>query len=421
MIETAKWLDRLFRRKPENTRFAPTLNGFIPWYTQFGQDVYKAVAVQQAIKCIADEMSKLNPTHVRYVSNDPTPIKGNIQNVLDNPNELMTGAEFIGKIIWLLMLNYNAFVIPIYSTWVDDKTGEKRRRYEALYPILPQSVDFVEDDTNTVYVNFWFRNGKQTTIPYDDVIHLRENYSVNEYMGGDYNGQPNTEPLLETVKTYYDLTKGVARAMNASYSVNGIVHVQSVIDRDKVQAALDEFTQSLRNNQDGFVALDQKSEFIPLKHDGKIIETDLVKFFDEQVLRNFGVPLPILSGDYSAETYRAFFSKTLEPKIKMISQAFTKKLFTQRERSFGNCIEFLPQELIFLSTQQTIEAINLLAPTGAMYENEKRVALGLRPLPELEGKRFMSLNWINADKADQYQVGNVNVDVVDEEKTDDVV
>jgi hypothetical protein len=28
----------------------------------------------------------------------------------------------------------------------------------------------------------------------------------------------------------------------------------------------------------------------------------------------------------------------------------------------------------------------------------------------------MSLNWINADNADQYQVGKVNVDVVDEEK-----
>ena len=54
-----------------------------------------------------------------------------------------------------------------------------------------------------------------------------------------------------------------------------------------------------------------------------------------------------------------------------------------------------------------------------MFENEKRVAFGLRPLPELEGKRFMSLNWIDANNASAYQVGknaNVNVDIVDEEK-----
>ena len=63
--------------------------------------------------------------------------------------------------------------------------------------------------------------------------------------------------------------------------------------------------------------------------------------------------------------------------------------------------------------------VNLLSPTGAMLENEKRTTFGLMPLEALEGKRFMSLNWINADNADQYQVGqNVNVDVVDEEKED---
>ena len=69
-----------------------------------------------------------------------------------------------------------------------------------------------------------------------------------------------------------------------------------------------------------------------------------------------------------------------------------------------------------MTVSQTLEMINMLSPTGGMFENEKRVALGLRPLPELEGKRYMSLNWIDANNADQYQVGKVNVDVVDEEK-----
>jgi hypothetical protein len=64
--------------------------------------------------------------------------------------------------------------------------------------------------------------------------------------------------------------------------------------------------------------------------------------------------------------------------------------------------------------------INILSPTGGLFENEKRTALGLRPLPELEGKRYMSLNWIDANNADQYQVGTVNVDVIDEEKQDNI-
>jgi hypothetical protein len=100
-----------------------------------------------------------------------------------------------------------------------------------------------------------------------------------------------------------------------------------------------------------------------------------------------------------------------------MSQAFSKKLFTDRERSFGNKIEFYPKDLIFMSITQKIELVNLLAPTGGMFENEKRTIFGLMPLPELEGKRFMSLNWIDANNADQYQIGKVNVDVEDKQST----
>ena len=33
----------------------------------------------------------------------------------------------------------------------------------------------------------------------------------------------------------------------------------------------------------------------------------------------------------------------------------------------------------------------------------------------------MSLNWIDANNADQYQIGKVNVDVVDENKTESIM
>ena len=126
-----------------------------------------------------------------------------------------------------------------------------------------------------------------------------------------------------------------------------------------------------------------------------------------------------MTGDYNKEQYAAFYQKTLEPIIIAMSQALTKGIFTTRQLSFGNKINLYPKELIFMTMAQTLEMINILSPTGALFENEKRVALGLRPMPELEGERYMSLNWINADDASQYQVGkNVKVDVVDETKED---
>ena len=413
----AKWFDKLFRRPPKGATLAPTMNGFAPIYTQFGTNIYAFDVVQQALRCVVTEIKKLNPTHVRYKDSDPIPVKSTIQDVLDNPNPLMTTTDFLEKVAYLLLLNSNAFIIPVYYTWVDENTGAERRYYEALYPVKPTQVDFIQDASDRMFVKFLFMNGETTTIPYDDVIHLRYKFSVNEFMGGNEIGEPDYQGLLQTLQLNDQLLKGIAKAMNASYAVNGVVKYNTLIDNGKTERALQELTQRLQNNESGFLPLDIKADFTPIERKSEIVDTDALKFVDSKILRTWGIPECILNGDYTKEQFEAFYQAAIEDKVKTFSQAFTKSLFTKREKAFGNRVEFYPKDLIFMTVSQTLEMINNLAPTGAIFENEKRVFLGLRPLPELEGKRYMSLNWIEADKAAQYQVGKINVDVVDENKT----
>ena len=415
-----EWFDRLFRRSPKNTKMASTMGGFAPLYPQFGNDIYNSDVVQQAVKCIVDEISKLRPEHIRMNGGDPVPVtKGSsVAKILKEPNPLMTTKEFLEKFTWLLLLNDNAFAIPTYYTWIDKDTKVERRRYESIYPLNPSQVDFIEDAAGRLFVKFWSRNGTNTTVAYKDVVHVRHSFSVSEYMGGNEWGQPDNKAILETVKLNYALLKGIAKAMNASYAVNGVVKYNTMMDDGKTEAAIKELEKHLQNNESGLLPLDIKAEYTHLPRDLKVVDEATLKFVDEKILRNFGVPLDILRGDYSQETYNAFYQKSLEPIIIAMSQAFTKKLFTEREKDFGNEIKFYPKDLIFMTVQQTLEMINILSPTGGLTENEKRAALGLRPLPELEGKRYMSLNWIDANDASQYQVGKENVDVVDEEKVE---
>lgn len=399
------WLDKLKRKMPRSWKWAQQLNGYTPIFSQFGTNIYASDVVQQAVKCIVDEMKKLNPTHIRYTGNDPVPINGDIQRVLNNPNPLMTTSEFLEKITWLLLLNYNVFILPTYYVWTDE-SGTEQRRYDGLYPLKPTQVTFIEDPSGQLYVNMRFENNFETTIKYDNLIHIRYNFSVNEYMGGDVSGQPDHAPLLNTLELNHTLLQGVAKAMKASYAINGVVKYNTMMDDGKTEAALKELEQKLNNSESGFLPLDLKAEFTPLEHKVSLVDEATLKFIDEKILRNWGVPLPILTGDYTKAQYEAFYQKTLEPLIISISQAFTKKLFTDREKSFGNQIKLYPKDLIFMTVEQTLEMVNMLSNTGSIYENEKRVAFGLRPLPELEGKRYMSLNWVDVDIANQYQVGN---------------
>ncbi len=81
----------IFRRGPEKRKQALTLNGLAPFYTQFGTDIYASDVVQQAIKCIVDEMKKLKPMHIVEKGTDPVPKKDStLQKVLENPNPTMT-------------------------------------------------------------------------------------------------------------------------------------------------------------------------------------------------------------------------------------------------------------------------------------------------------------------------------------------
>ena len=404
------WLkEKLFKRKPKNSAYADILNGYTPIYSQFGQNIYASDVVQQAVNCIVTELKKITPLHVRTIDGDVQPIRSNIQSVLNAPNEIMTTSDFIEKVIWQLYLNYNSFIIPVYKSWTDEN-GVEQRYYTALYPIAPTQVDFLQDKTDTLYVKFTFANSYETTLKYSDVIHIRHHFSVNEFMGGNEQGQPDNDALLKTLDLNYKLLKNLSKAMSSSCAVNGVVKFKSMIDGGKTEKALAELEEKLKNSESGFLPLDISADFTPIERNIQFVDAETLAFIDGKILRHFGVPLAILTGDYTKAQYEAFYQKTLEPIIIALSQAFTKSLFTQRERSFNNAIKFYPKELIFMSTDQTLEMVRLLGDSGTLYENEKRVAFGMRPLPELVGKRMQSLNYVDVDIAKDYQTGGDNND-----------
>lgn len=401
------WFVNLFKNIFKGkTRYAGHLSSGTPIYSQYGHNIFASDVVMQAVNCIVSEMTKLQPTHIRKMDNDVIPQKSTIQNILDNPNELMDTSDFIEKVVWNYFFNSNSFIIPRYYTWKEH--GIEKRSYIGLYPVRPSQVDFLQDESDRYFVKMYFDNNVQVTFPYQEIIHLRREFSIDEYMGGDINGQPNNDGLRETLNLNKTLLDGIAKNLKASTAINGIIKIKSFLDDAKLRKAIDDFNKLLEENQSGLLPLDNTIDYVDLKKAIRLVDNDTLKFIDTKILRNFGVSLPILTGDYTKEQYEAFYQKTLEPLIKKLGQAFTKTLFTQREKAFGNQIVFYPEELIFMNMQQKLLFVRLLGDSGTLYENEKRVAFGLKPLEELKGVRMQSLNYVNVEDAKNYQVGANN-------------
>lgn len=382
-----------FKKTKPNINYAKMLNGYTPIFSQFGQDIYASDVVQQAIACLVTELTKANPFHIKQSGSDLVPVENSeIQKLLDQPNERMTQTDFFEKVYWQLFLNYNSFIIP---THYKDIKGNKH--YTGLYPIQPTNVTFLQDPEGKLGIEFTFRNGYKTMLAYSDVIHIRYRYSINEFMGGNEFGQPDNRALLKTLELNNTLLQGVAKALKSSFSINGVIKYNTLMDDGKMENNIKEIEKRLANNESGFLPLDIKGEYIPLQNKIQLVDATTLKFIDEKILRNIGVSLPILTGDYTKAQYEAFYQKSLEPILKRTGESFTMTMFTNREKGFKNKIMMYPHELIFMDTSQKIELFDVLVDSASCYKNELRTAFGMRPLPELAGQIAMSSNKANAE------------------------
>jgi HK97 family phage portal protein len=404
----------LLKRDDKRVTYAKMLDGTLPLFSQFGQNIYASDIVQMAIDRIATEMSKLQPRHIRV---DPNGIQKVPESKLNRlfrfaPNPLMTTADFVEKITWLLFMHYNCFIYPMYET-VEGAQGI-RREHVALYPLNPSTVTFLQDSAGTLFVKFDFPGGASFDLAYADVIHLRKRFSVNSLMGGGIDGQPDNTALLKVLNINHTIMEGLGKAIKVSMSVRGVLKINTLLDDEKQEAERRRFEAAIAKGESGIIPMDLKGEYIDLKPDPKIIDKDTMAFIQDKILNWYGVPLAILSGDYTDEQYQAWYESTLNPLTNKLGQAFSRTLFTPTEQNHGNKVVFYHRDMMYLSTKSKLELLKTAGEQGLLTDDQKLAILGYPPLPDGTGnRRTISLNYISTEIADQYQLeraGGLNGD-----------
>lgn len=392
----------------KNLQYAKMLDGSYPAFSQFGKNIYVSDIVQNCIDVIASECSKLQPKHIFTNSQGLQQIPKSSINRLFKfaPNELMTTSEFIEKTIWLLFMNYNAFIYPTYDTYIDSNENQQVY-YTGFYPLNPSQVDFLQDPMGNMYVKFYFSNGQNYTLPYNDVIHIRKKFSVNDIMGGGHNGQPDNIALLKVLEINDTALQGIAKGVQASYNIRGIIKISTMLDNDAQKAERKSFEEKIKSGETGILPMDLKSEYTPLTIDPKLIDKDTMQFLQDKVLNWFGVSIPILTGQYNDDDYQAFYEKTLEPILIRLGQAFSKCMFSQRELDVGNEIIFYQKDMMYLSTKSKLDLLSIAGAQGLLSDDQKLAILGYPPLADGTGsRRTISLNYVDTNIATQYQLNN---------------
>lgn len=372
------------KRKPKKTgvTYAPTMSGFSPVFSDFGNNIYASDIIVQAIRCKATEFKKLKPRHIRTTNGKQEVINdSSIARCLRRPNEYMTQSDFFEKITILLELNKNAFIYPTYYI-----TNGGEKYYTGLYPLKPMNVEYITDQSERLYIRFTFGNGYTVDLPAEDVIHWRKDYGVDDYFGGNMLGGNDNSGLLKILKEYDKITQSIAVGLGISTKINGIVKIASYMQDEAMENQQNEFNRKLANNESGILFTDMKSDYVNIPRDVKLVDKDTIDFFYQAILRNTGVSLAILNGDYTKTQKEAFYEHALEADIKSLGEAMSKVVFTEREEAYGNAIVLYPNSINFMSMENKLSALQIGLPAGIFLKDEARELLGYPPLPNGQGE-----------------------------------
>lgn len=401
-----------FRTKQQKYHYINMMNGSTPIFSQFGNDIYASDIVQGCIRCISTAIGKCSPRHIKTDENGmQQTVKGSINRLLHfQPNVFMTTTDFLEKIVYLREMHKNAFIYTTFKE-IPIKDGYIKREYTGFYPLQPIQTTFLQDQNGTLFIEFLFTNGESYTFPYKDIIHWRKDFGANEFMGGDSTGSAANNAILKLLKTDHTVIESMDNAIRSTTGVRGIVKMVGLFDEEKQKQERIAFEQKINAGQSGFLTMDNKSDFIPIQLNPKVLDKDTMEFVEQRILNQYGISMAIYNGDFTEEQYQAFYEKTLESMIISLGRCFSAALFTDKELELGNEIIFYNQGLLFTSMTNKIAAVDILSSRGTFTDNQILSVFGYPPF-EGGNKRKQSLNYINAELADSYQMNGKGSDKI---------
>lgn len=368
------------------------LSGGLPTFTPWGGDAYANDVYRGAVDAIARNAAKLKGSHiVRY--GDHSQIEGNckLNRLLQvSPNPYMSGFDLLYKLVTHYFLFNNAFAFL---------RRDERGQLTGIFPLRPLHADFMADAAGALYCKFLFDGGREVTLPYVDIIHLRRNFNDNDLLG---DANTALSPALELAHTQ---NQGIMSGIKSGATIRGILKFTQIMAPEKLKEEKDRFVADYLQiaNSGGLVAVDQKMEYEPITVSPVVIDDKQIAAVQAKIYDYLGVSEPIVNSSYTEDQWAAFYESTLEPIAVQLSLEFTRKLFNDREQAFGNSIVFESGRLQFSSNATKVNLIKELVPFGLLTINQ---ALEILNLPAVEDgdKRLQTLNVVDVAHAAEYQL-----------------
>lgn len=362
------------RFKKENkavtvTRYEMMTDGGNGFYS-FNGNIYQSDVVRSAIRPKSRAIGKAVGKHIR---NNEQGLKVNpdayMRFLLEEPNPYMSGQQFQEKMITHLELNNNAFA------YINRDTNGYPTD---IYPITATSTEAIKDGRGQLYLKFTMMNGKSVTFRYTDIIHLRKDFNSNELFGDS--PAEALIPLMEIINT---TDQGIVKAIKNSNVVKWLLKFNQTLRPEDLKKATKQFVDDYLNIESdsvGAAATDAKMDAIQVDPKDYVPNEKQMSETVKRLYAFFATNDKIVSSNYTEDEWVSYYENAVESEIVQLSDEFTRKLFTRRERGFGNRIMFESSNLAFATLKTKMDFVNNGIDRGYVNANEGRDIFGLSPI-----------------------------------------
>jgi HK97 family phage portal protein len=363
-------LTKIFKNSNENAGYSLKLitergNGFY----NFNGNLYQSDIIRACIRPKAKAIGKLLAKHIRQnameLKTNPDPY---MKFLLEEPNPHMTGQVFQEKIATQLALNNNAFALIVRD--------EFDFPYQ-IYPIPASGVEAKFDDAGYLYLRFTMKNGSVKTFNYKDIIHLRQDFNENDIFG-----DPNSNAIIPLMNVITTMDQGIIKAIKNSNIIRWILKFNNTLRPEDINKQVKEFTDnylSIDSDKGGAVGADNKYDVQQVKPEAFVANAAQMKDTVQRIRSFFNTNEKIVQSSYTEDEWNSYYESEIEPLAMQMSGEYTRKLFTRRERGFGNSIIFEASNLQYASMSTKLNLLQMV-DRGAMTPNEWRWVMNMGPI-----------------------------------------
>ena len=367
--------EMLFGRKPEpvalkQAKMFQMLDGYVPAFHTWSGSVFESDLIRAALDAHGRHAAKLAPT-----------LSGSAQENLRNrlkiqPNAVQTWPQFLYREAVILYAKNTAFLVPTRGEY-----GETN----GVTGIIPKKWELVEYKGQP-FIRFILDKGKRLAVELSQ-IGILTRYQYESELFGESNEA--MKPVLDLIELQRQgIQEGIKNGASYRFSAQSDNWAKDE-DLAKEMERFNKFTFQNKKASGGMILFPNTYTNVQqLKQEAYKVDAEQLKVIKESVFDYFAINEDVIQGKVFGDAWLSFYESCVEWFAIQISEVMTKMLFSERERQFGNRIDFTSNRLQYMSNADKMNAISQMADRGLMTRNELREILNLAPLPEPLGSQI---------------------------------